>query len=38
MDAATLVPLYLTIVMVVLAVIAIVGGRSTDKKNADDKK
>ena len=32
MALADAVPLYLTIVMVVLAVIAIVGGRNTDKK------
>jgi hypothetical protein len=32
MDAQVLVPLYLTIVMVVLALMAIVGGNNTDKK------
>jgi hypothetical protein len=38
MDAATLVPLYLTIVMIILAVVAIVGGSNTDKKKAGEKK
>ena len=38
MDAATLVPLYLTIVMIVLAVVAIVGGSNTDKREAGKKK
>jgi hypothetical protein len=38
MDAQVLVPLYLTILMVVLAAMAIIGGSSTDKKTAGDKK
>ena len=33
MDAQTLVPLYLTVVMIVLALMAIVGGRNNEKKN-----
>ena len=35
MDAQTLVPLYLTVLMVVLSAIALIGGRNVDKKKAN---
>lgn len=38
MDAQTLVPVYLTIIMIVLSSIAIIGGRNVDKKNAAKEK
>jgi hypothetical protein len=37
MDAQSLVPLYLTIVMVVLCAMAIVGGKNSDKKAKEEK-
>jgi hypothetical protein len=37
MDAQVLVPLYLTVLMIVLAAMAMIGGGSTDKKTGEKK-
>jgi hypothetical protein len=38
MDAQTLVPLYLTVVMIVLCALAIIGGRNVDKQKEEESK